>query len=61
LFCLPELTFKFLPFAPTLEGQYILKNLIFVAAGWTVLFPYVMSGGGRRSDQALAQGRLENP
>ncbi|MGH0032408.1 MAG: DoxX family membrane protein [Myxococcota bacterium] len=39
LFILPELTFKIAPFAPTLEGQYILKNLVFLAAGWTVLMP----------------------
>ena len=39
LFLLPELVFKIAPFAPTLEGQYILKNLVFVAAGWTVLAP----------------------
>lgn len=39
LFVLPELVFKFAPFAPTLEGQYIFKNLVFMAAGWTVLVP----------------------
>ena len=39
LFLLPEFTFKIAPLAPTLEGQYILKNLVFVAAGWTVLLP----------------------
>ncbi len=39
LFLLPELTFKIAPFAPTLEGQYILKNLVFIAAAWTVLAP----------------------
>lgn len=39
LFVLPEICFKIAPFAPTLEGQYILKNLVFVAAGWTVLAP----------------------
>jgi uncharacterized membrane protein YphA (DoxX/SURF4 family) len=39
LFVLPEFVFKFAPFAPTLEGQYIMKNLVFVAAGWTVLVP----------------------
>jgi uncharacterized membrane protein YkgB len=33
LFVLPELAFKIAPFAPTLEGQYILKNVVFVAAG----------------------------
>ena len=39
LLFLPELTFKFFPFAPTLDGQYILKNVVFAAAGWTVLAP----------------------
>lgn len=41
LFVLPEFTFKIAPFAPNVEGQYILKNIVFVAAGWTVLLPYV--------------------
>ncbi len=40
LFLLPELTYKFPPFAPTVEGQYILKNLVLVAAGWAVFAPY---------------------
>ncbi len=39
LFVLPEIAFKIGPFAPTLEGQYIMKNIVFVAAGWTVLWP----------------------
>lgn len=41
LFVLPEFTFKIAPFAPNVEGQYIFKNIVFVAAGWTVLFPHV--------------------
>lgn len=41
LFALPEFTFKIAPFALTFEGQYIFKNLVFVAAGWTVLLPHV--------------------
>ena len=41
LFVLPEFTFKIAPFAPNVEGQYIFKNLVFVAAGWTVLLPHV--------------------
>ena len=45
LFFLPEYAFKIAPLAPTLEGQYILKNIVFVAAGWTVLLPYVMARG----------------
>jgi len=43
LFMLPELTFKIAPFSPTLEGQYIFKNLISVAAGLTVMWPAVKS------------------
>lgn len=30
----PELTFQFFPFAPTFEGQYVLKNLVLLTAGW---------------------------
>jgi hypothetical protein len=41
IFLLPELTFKVAPFAPTFEGQYILKNLVLVSAGWVVLSPYL--------------------
>ncbi len=37
LFVLPELMFKVAPFAPTLHGQYVLKNIVMVAAGWAVL------------------------
>jgi uncharacterized membrane protein YphA (DoxX/SURF4 family) len=45
----PELTFKIAPFAPTLEGQYILKNLTFVAIGWTVILPELKTGWRRRA------------
>ncbi len=41
LLVLPEFTFKFAPFAPNMEGQYIFKNIVFVAAGCTVLLPHV--------------------
>ena len=47
LFVLPELTFRVPPLAPTIEGQYILKNLVFVAAGWTVFWPSVSASIGR--------------
>lgn len=47
LFVLPELTFKIAPLAPNLEGQYILKNLVFFAAGWTILYPAFLSGAAR--------------
>ena len=42
LLVLPELAFKIQPLAPTFEGQYILKNIVFVAAGWTVLLPHCL-------------------
>jgi hypothetical protein len=51
LFLLPEITFKFVPFAPTLEGQYILKNLVSVAAGWTVMLPAVQAGWACTKDR----------
>jgi len=38
--------FKFAPFAPTLEGEFIFKNLVFIAVGWTLLNP--ASGGSFR-------------
>jgi cytochrome c peroxidase len=47
LFILPELTFKIAPLAPTLEGQYILKNIVSVAAGWTVMLPSVKAAWQR--------------
>ena len=37
LIVLPELTFRFAPFAPTIEGQYILKNVVFAAAGLMIV------------------------
>ncbi len=40
MFVLPEYAFKFAPFAPTMEGQYIIKNLVLLSAGWAVLAPY---------------------
>ncbi len=43
LFLLPELTFKIAPLAPTMEGQYILKNIVFVAAGLAVFVPVLFN------------------
>ena len=48
LFILPELTFKIAPFAPTLEGQYIFKNIVFIAAAWTVLVQRWPKSGAKR-------------
>lgn len=47
LVVLPEWTFRIAPLAPTLEGQYILKNLVFLAAGWLVLAPAAAAASSR--------------
>jgi len=44
LFVLPEFSFKFVPFAPSIEGQYIMKNLVLLSAGWAVVSPYIKRG-----------------
>ncbi len=36
LFLFPSETFTRLPFVPTLEGQYIIKNLVIISAGLVV-------------------------
>ena len=36
LFLFPGETFRIVPFAPTLEGQYIIKNLVLIAAAIVV-------------------------
>jgi uncharacterized membrane protein YkgB len=56
LYVLPEFAFKIAPLAPTLEGQYILKNVVFVAAGWTVLLPYVLEGSRFVEGSRLVEG-----
>ncbi|MDQ6766800.1 MAG: doxx family protein [Candidatus Eremiobacteraeota bacterium] len=33
LFFFPDQTFTSVPFVPTLEGQYIIKNLVLISAG----------------------------
>jgi uncharacterized membrane protein YphA (DoxX/SURF4 family) len=33
IFLFPELVFTRVPYAPTLEGQYIIKNLVLISAG----------------------------
>ncbi len=42
LFLLPHVCFEQIPFVPTLEGQYIIKNLVLISAGIAV-------GGAARS------------
>jgi uncharacterized membrane protein YkgB len=47
LFLFPELCFRVYPVAPTLEGQYIIKNLVLISAG-------IVIGGTVRGDRLAA-------
>ena len=44
IFLFPEEVFTIIPFVPTLEGQYIIKNLVLISAG-LVLGATVRGGG----------------
>ncbi len=64
LFLLPELAFKISPLAPTLEGQYILKNIVFVAAAWAVFVPELFGNAGQTRHSPLlepSEPKLKNP
>lgn len=53
LFLFPDATFRAFPYAPTMEGQYIIKNLVLVAAaivvGATARGGYLTSTGTREA------------
>jgi uncharacterized membrane protein YphA (DoxX/SURF4 family) len=55
LFLFPELCFTVIPIAPTLEGQYILKNLVLVAAG--LVIGATVRGGGLMAESAPPTAR----
>lgn len=61
LFIFPELCFKIAPFAPNMEGQYILKNLISVAAGWTVMLPAVKKAWAKKPAETGQTVELRAP
>jgi len=44
IFLFPELVFTRMPYAPTLEGQYIIKNIVLVSAG--IVIGATVRGGG---------------
>ena len=44
IFLFPELVFTRVPYAPTLEGQYIIKNVVLVSAG--LVIGATVRGGG---------------
>ena len=49
----PSETWKRIPYAPTLEGQYILKNLVLISAG--IIIGSTMRGGRIVSDPSAAR------
>lgn len=55
LILLPEITFQagYLPYGPTMEGQYIIKNLLIISAA------LVVGGTVRRSNGGERQGDSE--
>ncbi len=55
IFLFPSEAFSQVPYAPTLEGQYIIKNIIIVSAGAVL---WATSGGG---SLATVEGDAENP
>jgi uncharacterized membrane protein YphA (DoxX/SURF4 family) len=47
----PDLTFRSVPFVPTLEGQYIIKNLVLASAGLVIAATVRGHGKGRVSSE----------
>lgn len=54
LFLFPEICFQQFPFVPTLEGQYIIKNVVLVSAGLVI---GATVRGGRLTPSAAAAER----
>ncbi len=52
IFLFPKEVFTHFPYAPTLEGQYIIKNLVLVAAGIVL--------GGKLSKSSARLKKAEN-
>jgi uncharacterized membrane protein YphA (DoxX/SURF4 family) len=53
LFLFPSETFTVFPFAPTLEGQYIIKNLVLVTAA--IVIGSTVRGGGLTAEPDVAR------
>lgn len=49
LFILPDVTWQHIPYAPTVEGQYIIKNLVLIGAG--LVLGATVRGGGIEPEQ----------
>lgn len=57
MFFFPDETFTQFPFALTLEGQYIIKNIVLVSA--TIVIGATVRGGNLVSDESLARTEAE--
>jgi uncharacterized membrane protein YphA (DoxX/SURF4 family) len=53
IFFFPEEVFTRIPYAPTLEGQYIIKNLVLVSAG--LVLGATVRGGGLVTEKAKGE------
>jgi len=53
VFLFPQEAFLHFPYAPTLEGQYIIKNLVIISAG--IVLGATVRGGGVVDDPALVR------
>jgi uncharacterized membrane protein YphA (DoxX/SURF4 family) len=53
IFLFPELVFTRTPYAPTLEGQYIIKNLVLISAG--IVIGATVRGGKLVADPVAAR------
>lgn len=51
----PEIVFTHVPYAPTLEGQYIIKNLVLISAG--IVIGATVRGGGLNAGPGNIMGR----
>lgn len=57
LFMFPELTFSSIPFVPTLEGQYIIKNIVIIASAIVLLA--TVRGGAIVADPKIARQAIK--
>lgn len=57
LFILPDVTWQHIPYSPTVEGQYIIKNLVLIGAG--LVLGATVRGGGLEPEQ-LGPGSCRN-
>lgn len=51
IFFFPHEMFNYVPYAPTLEGQYVIKNLVLISAG-------VVIGGTLRDESPVSQRQV---